>query len=168
MKYLLTKPLVREEFDTNDLGKVRKPKKLTNHTVANIVVSYLVKAGLREVNHLEQFKRKPIKLIHGFRKFFETQLINSQVNPAVVGKLMGHGDRTNLTLLYYKPTSEFLLSEYEKAIDLLTIDPANRLQRKVEKLEVEKSQIEALAYELEKVKKAIKRNEMRYSLLING
>lgn len=149
-------PLIREEFDINDLGKIRKAKKLTNHTVANTVVSYLVKAGLREVNHLEQFNRKSIKLIHGFRKFFETQLINSQVNPAVVSKLMGHGDKNNLTLLYYKPSSDFLASEYEKAIDLLTIDVANRLQKKIEQLEIEKTQFEALAAEIEALKKRIK------------
>jgi hypothetical protein len=35
------------------------------------------------------------------------------------------------------------------------LDPANRLRKKVEKLEVEKTQIEALALELEKVKKAV-------------
>ena len=137
-------PLVRQEFDINDLGKIRRPIKLTSHTVANTILNYLVKAGLREVNHMEQFNRKSIKLIHGFRKFFETQLINSQVNPAVVSKLMGHGDRNNLTLLYYKPSSDFLVSEYEKAIDLLTIDVANRLQKKIDKLEIEKTQFEAL------------------------
>ena len=30
-----------------------------------------------------------------------------------------------------------MLSEYEKAIEALTIDPANRLRKKVEKLELE-------------------------------
>ncbi len=48
-----------------------------------------------------------------------------------------------------------MLHEYEKAIDALTIDPANRLRKKVEKLEVEKTEIQSLRLELEKVKKAI-------------
>ena len=57
---------------------------------------------------------------------------------------------------YVRITEQKLYEEYQKAIDALTIDPVNRLLKKVEKLEVEKSQIEALALELEKVKKAIK------------
>lgn len=40
-------------------------------------------------------------------------------------------------------------------IDVLTIDPTKRLLRKVEKLEIEKSEIQELRLELEKVKKAI-------------
>jgi hypothetical protein len=36
------------------------------------------------------------------------------------------------------------LQEYEKAIDNLTIDPANRLQRTVEILKIEKSRIDML------------------------
>jgi hypothetical protein len=48
-----------------------------------------------------------------------------------------------------------MLTEFEKAIDALTINPENRLRRKVEKLEVERTEIQALALELEKVKKAI-------------
>lgn len=65
---------------------------------------------------------------------------------------MGHGDKNNLTLLYYKPSSDFLVSEYEKAMDLLTIDVANRLQKKIEKLEIEKTQFEALGAEIEALK----------------
>ena len=37
-----------------------------------------------------------------------------------------------------------MLFEYEKAIDLLTINPANRLRKKVQKLEVEASQLHRL------------------------
>jgi len=37
-----------------------------------------------------------------------------------------------------------LLEEYKKAIDNLTIDPANRLQRTIQVLKVEKSRIDEL------------------------
>jgi hypothetical protein len=67
--------------------------------------------------------------------------------------LLGH--KIGLASAYYRPQLDEFLTEYEKAIDLLTINEENRLRRKVEKLEVEKSQIEALGYELEQVKKAI-------------
>ena len=45
---------------------------------------------------------------------------------------------------YVKITEKKLMEEYEKAIDLLTIDPANRLRKKVTKLEVEASQLQRL------------------------
>jgi hypothetical protein len=37
-----------------------------------------------------------------------------------------------------------LYSEYEEAIDNLTIDPANRLQRKIETLTIEKSRLDRI------------------------
>ena len=56
---------------------------------------------------------------------------------------MGHSKK-GLELRYDRLTEEEMLSEYEKAIDNLTIDPANRLRKKVEKLEVEASQLQRL------------------------
>ena len=49
-----------------------------------------------------------------------------------------------------------MLSEYEKAIDALTIDPANKLRKKIEKLEVEKNQFELLAAQIEELRSKIK------------
>jgi hypothetical protein len=68
--------------------------------------------------------------------------------------LMGHD--LKLDDAYDRPSFDFIVSEYQKATDALTIDPANRLRKKVEKLEVEKSKIDSLAYELEEIKKAIR------------
>ena len=42
---------------------------------------------------------------------------------------------------YLNIQEEDLLEEYQKGIDNLTIDPANRLQRTVEVLKIEKSRI---------------------------
>ena len=92
-------------------------------------------------------------LDHGFRKFFTTQLINAKVNPEIREMLLGHS--IGLAGAYYKPTEDEMLEEYMKGVDNLTINPANRLQRKVEKLEVEKTEIQSLRLELEKVKQAI-------------
>ena len=54
--------------------------------------------------------------------------------------LLGH--KIGLAAAYYRPTEQEMLDEYEKAIDNLTIDPANRLQRKVEVLILEKSKVD--------------------------
>ena len=68
--------------------------------------------------------------------------------------LLGHS--IGLASAYYKPTEDEMQKEYEKAINLLTINEENRLKRKVEKLEIERSQIETLTYELDQIKKAIR------------
>jgi hypothetical protein len=68
--------------------------------------------------------------------------------------LLGHS--IGLAGAYYKPTQEEMLSEYEKGIDALTIDPANRLRKKVEKLEVEASQLQRLQQAVTALEKKIK------------
>ena len=68
--------------------------------------------------------------------------------------LLGH--KIGLSSAYYRPSEEEMFTEYEKAIDALTIDPANRLRKKVEKLEVEKTQFEQLAAEIAALKRRIK------------
>ena len=60
-----------------------------------------------------------IKIAHGFRKFFTTQLVNSKVNAEIREMLLGH--KIGLVSCYYRPTVEEMYGEYEKAIDNLTI-----------------------------------------------
>lgn len=127
-------PLFRKDFDTEDGGDARTNVQLwTVPAIKGSIHRLMVMIGLRIEDHVNHANRKEVKLSHGFRKFFETQLINSSVKESVVKKLMGHAD--NLTSLYYKPSREFLYEEYEKAIDLLTISPSNRLKRKLTALE---------------------------------
>jgi hypothetical protein len=93
---------------------------------------------------------------HGFRKFFETQLVNAKLHEVIIRKLTGHSERDNLTQLYSKQTPDELYTEYEKSIDLLTINSESRLRRKVEKLEVEKSQFERLAAKIAAIEQKIR------------
>jgi hypothetical protein len=44
--------------------------------------------------------------------------------------LLGH--KIGLASCYYRPTEQEMYEEYEKAINNLIIDPAKRLQRKIE------------------------------------
>ena len=57
---------------------------------------------------------------------------------------------------YHRPTEDELLEDYLNAIDLLTINEENRLKRKVQKLEVEKTEYEALAADISRIKKKVK------------
>jgi hypothetical protein len=94
-------------------------------------------------------------IAHGFRKFFTTQLINSKVNPEIREMLLGH--KIGLASAYYRPTEQEMLHEYEKAIDNLTIDPANRLQRKIETLTIEKSRLDRIEEKMLKMEQMYKK-----------
>jgi hypothetical protein len=83
-----------------------------------------------------------------------TQAVNAKINPEIREMLLGH--RIGIASAYYRPTIEEMQLEAEKLIDSLTINPESRLRRKVEKLEVEKGQFEALAAEIEILKQKIK------------
>jgi hypothetical protein len=107
------------------------------------------------VDHVKH-RRKEVKLSHGFRKFFVTMLVNSNLQETIISKLTGHTISKNLIQVYSKQTEEEMLKEYEKAIDLLTIDPANRLRKKVEKLEVEASQLQRLQQAVTALEQKIK------------
>jgi integrase len=122
-------PFLRKQFDMNDLEQTRKesqPIKL--NTLNKLLDLHLQRCGLRTVDHVES-KRKEIARAHGFRKFFTTQLVNSRINPEIREMLLGH--KIGLSSAYYRPTEPEMLAEYERAIDKLTIDPANRLSREL-------------------------------------
>jgi len=122
--------LIREQF--NDL-QGKKPRKITKMAIREIIWHLLKKAGL---------DNKEVQMTHGFRKFFTTQLIQSKVNPEVREMLLGH--KIGLASCYYRPTQEEMYSEYEKAIDSLTINEENRLRRKVEVLTIDQSRLDRL------------------------
>ena len=54
---------------------------------------------------------------------------------------------------YVRVSEKSLLRAYEKGIDNLTIDPANRLQRTVEILKIEKSRIDELEAKIQKLER---------------
>ena len=96
--------------------------------------------------------RKDVPIAHGFRKFFTTQLVKSDVKSELRWLLEGHNLKANDTS-YVKTQEEDLLEEYQKGIDNLTIDPANRLQRTIETLKVDKSRIDTLEAKIQKLER---------------
>jgi integrase/recombinase XerD len=86
--------------------------------------------------------KKNVSVAHGFRKFFTTQLVNSKVNPEIREMLLGH--KIGLASAYYRPTEKEMYSEYQKAVNNLTINEENRLKLKVQLLEGESNEIQNL------------------------
>ena len=76
---------------------------------------------------------------HGFRKFFITQCDKAHISFTVREYLSGH-QLPYVDANYIRTTEEERLQEYVKAIPLLTIDPTQRLQKKVKELEGQQAQ----------------------------
>jgi len=141
-------PIIREQFDRDDSLKVRNPRPIPLLTIRTLLYDTMIKAGITQRQHLTEGQttgksRKEIPMAHGFRRFFNTALMNADVHPSFKKLLMGHS--VQLDEVYYDKGSEKsrakLLEEYSKAIHALTINPTDeeneRLKSQITKMEHE-------------------------------
>jgi Phage integrase family len=145
-------PVIRERFDRIDIATTKKPKHLTQKGMGEILDVLLSKAGLTVTKHsteLQQIRkgseRKDVKRAHGFRKFFNTNLVRAKVNIAIKEKLLGHSIKLDDN--YLRLNDDEVLQEYLKAVDYLTINNEHRLQRKVVELTQKQDDIELMKAE---------------------
>lgn len=137
------------------VGLVSYPKQLKSSGIKSLMERALRSQGVEKIlkqgtNHNT---RREWKILHGFRKYFNSILVNANVNHIKKERMMGHD--TRLENNYFKPTQEDLLSEYLKVVDLLTFNEEFRLRQKIEKLEIEKAEFEALAADISQIKKKV-------------
>ncbi len=150
-------PLFRSQFDILEGIKMKVvPLSLSAHK--KILFTYLQRAGLREVDSANKSNRKEVKMSHGFRKFFTNQLLESGVTTELRWLLEGHS-LPGMDNHYVRATEEQLFLEYSKAISNLTINPENRLKRKVETLESKQDEIAMMKLTHDK-----EMNEMRQTM----
>ena len=124
-KITLRSPLIRDSWDNHKYRKDKRKepkiaKPLASKTIANMMGEFLKKINMREANS----GKHEFKQIHGFRKFFKTNAERA-CKTIDVEKLMGHTEN------YYKPSHDYLLSEYIKAIPYLTISETLTLKDKL-------------------------------------
>ena len=142
--------LFRDQFDREDVVSIHDVKPLKLRTVERLISRTVEKSGIRTVEritelHSEKGKiRKNVKLTAGFRKFFDTQLIYARVEPRTKELFMGHS--IGLDDHYFTPGDTYVLQEYLKAVDNLTINEENRLRIKVEELTKNKNEIETMEF----------------------
>jgi integrase len=140
-------PLFRNDFDASDLFKVRNNiKPIGNSGISFLVRQSLERAGLLPIPPHPVNVRHEVQRNHGFRKFANTQMIQSDMKGAAKEMLLGHS--IGLDDKYYRPTTAQLLEEYLKAVDLLTISEENRLRKKVEELTPKSDEMQAMRDEL--------------------
>jgi hypothetical protein len=136
-----------------NLGFASSPKKLKSSGIRRILERALWEQGLRKPLRSGE-KRHEWKAAHGFRKFYKTRT-EQAMKPINVEITMGHN--IGVSGSYYKPTEKEVLLDYLNAIDLLTINEQNRLRRKIEKLEIEKSRMDIMSRQIQEIQKSLTR-----------
>jgi integrase len=141
-------PVFRDQFDREDVDSIHNVKPVKLRAVERLVSRTLEKSGIRTVEritelHSEKGKiRKNVKLTTGFRKFFDTQLIyakaESRTKELFMGPSIGLDDH------YFSPVGSYVLNEYLKAVDYLTINEENRMRLKLDEIIKKKDEIETM------------------------
>ena len=117
-------------------------------------------SGLRQRSD-NPFKRKEIPLLHGFRKWFSSQLVEADLNTEKRWMLEGHNLKAN-DPAYVRTTEKNLLKEYYKAVPLLTISNENRLAFKLEeRVQIEKTTMQKMEERMSKFQEEIAKIKRR-------
>jgi len=133
--------LIRDQWQKIDkvhghrIGLAGKPKKLDAEGIRRLIYDSWKIQGVLKVHESESAeKHHPFKSSHGFRKFFQTNC-EMVIKSEDVEILMGHGSsKRGLKANYYRPKEEYLLEQYLKVVDMLTIDEGNKLKKEVKEL----------------------------------
>jgi hypothetical protein len=149
----------------NYLGLAKHPKKLSATGIRVLINDAWKIHGLREKRTPREgefnFRKYDFKSVHGFRKFFETEC-QKVMRELIVSMLMSHD--TGIVLHYLRPKEEDVLSEYQKAIPLLTVNQdENSLNEKVKELEEQnKTSIYVIKGKMEEKDEKVKELEAKY------
>lgn len=139
-------PLIREQFDVEDPWAVKHlVKPLARKTYDKMIARFMKKAGLSfptviETSSKRTLKRRPVAQTMGFRKRAMTKMIQAKIDYDCREYLIGHKRSRGLNVHYDRTSETERFIERSKSINLLTIDPTQRLQKQVEKLESERSE----------------------------
>lgn len=154
-------------------GLATCPRKMKASGIKRILERALWEQGIRRPLENGQ-KRHEWKAAHGFRKFYKTRA-EQVMTPINVEITMGHD--IGVSASYYKPTERVVLSDYLKAIDLLTINSNESiLVKKVEELEGEnkntqyiiKGKLEEKDRQIEELMKKQEKTDQLIQSLINS
>jgi integrase len=123
-------PLLRNPFNANlpQVKKLNKPKQVKSFVYP--IYRIAIKAGLRTRTNNRQTQHKNM-LDHAFRKNADTQMIKAGVEYNTKEYLLGHKSSRGLDKHYDRTPVKDRLSQYLKSVELLTINPENRLKKQV-------------------------------------
>lgn len=147
-------PLIRQQFDVNDLLQVKQPKPVELNAIRHLLTVHLIRCGLRTREHVTAPQsngkiRKPISLSKGFRKRCISLFIEAGLNHEIRELLVDHA--TQLDQHYFRPTEDQVLKEYLKAESYLTIDPSIRLAQENQTLKQEVTRFDKMQKQIEEL-----------------
>ena len=151
--------LIRNDFDYFLKDMSKNPKAVTSTNLNALFRALLIKTGLRAQNE-PVYARHETMMFHGFRKFFSNQVMESGVNTEHRWLLEGHALKGNDSS-YVRISEKQLLEQYVKAINNLTISNEERLKVKVEKMQIDQSQLESLRAEFLKFKEMMLKQKQK-------
>lgn len=153
-------PLFRRDFDSNFHEQARNDIQIWNkEAIKASIHRLLVKTGLKTVDRVNpRNNRKEVKQSHGLRKFFVSQLVNAGLHDVIIKKLTGHKAGRDMTQVYSKQTEETMLNQYTRAIDLLTINPENRLKHELDIYKEKQDEIAIMKLEHQKEMKQMRQD----------
>jgi hypothetical protein len=122
-------------------GFISNPKQLKPDGIKRLVERALWAQGLRKKLNGNK-RRHEFQANHSYRKWFKTRCEMSGMKPINIETLMNHS--TGISDSYYRATEKELLEDYLIAVDLLTINQENRLNKKIQELEKQRDQIELM------------------------
>lgn len=124
--------LIRNQFDKKSEVDVSLAKPVHPNTIQIMIRELLFDTGLRDrPTEATAHQRKEVMAVHGFRKFFSTELNRATKNPLMVELLLGHD--TGLQGVYNKPTDDDKQEFYESGMDSLTISDERRMKVEMQK-----------------------------------
>lgn len=148
-------PLIREQWDRRDSFAAAHPRRVSKQALTQKISELARLMGLRTKTTMKEGQERMgasylqnVPNCNGFRRFFSSTLVNSSEGGLIPTEhrwlLEGHNLKGNDNS-YVHISPEQLYKSYMLAHDDLLIDQSHKLLRRVEKLEVEKSQFERLA-----------------------
>jgi integrase len=151
-------PLIRKQFDVNDLLQVKQPKPMKLNAIRNLLTVHLVKCGLRTWEHPTAPQsvnriRKPVSLSKGYRKRVISIFIEAELNHEIRELLVDH--TTQLDQNYFRPTEDQVLREYLKAEPYLTIDSSARLAQENQALKQEVNRFDKMEKQIEELNRKL-------------
>ncbi len=155
--------LIREQFDLSDPFAISRCKQVRSNSVSKKLIDLAERSVIRVREALVEGSnkkgaemRKDVPIAHGFRKYFTTQLVEADLKTELRWLLEGHKLKGNDSH-YIRVSEKRLQEEYEKAVNLLTVNEENRLKEKVQILKIEKTQLEAIAKDVAILKRKYNR-----------
>jgi hypothetical protein len=152
-------PLIRLQFDVNDVLQIRHSQPITLNAIRVIMGNHLVKSGIRKIEHPTANSlnrvRKSVPLTNGFRKFTISNFVRAGVKHDVRQMLVDHKGGY-LDESYLRLTDEEILSEYMKAEPYLTIDDSLRLKQENQVLKIKADKIGDMFERIEVLEKQLR------------